>query len=452
MIDMLVFFIIGLCHIVFYVYLIGYPKFSWGGLILLSFFMTVFLVFLVSYTGYPEFNAIIPILFLLCIGLLKYKQGLTIVQSFYFASMSLFIISLAKTIIPKLLLELWLLSDLSLYASSFSIIHLLSASFILLIVVVKRESINHIADYLIQSPFYYISYVSLLLGNFLLIILSSPSMSVLNTFNQKYSDLSYVISLLLFLVLLFFFFLSSHLFKEKVIQARKETAEQELLSYTEKLEVMHEELASFRHDYLNLLLSLDEGVRARNIDLVEQVYNDIIKPTSTIMNHKELELVKLARIKVPEIKSIISVKVIAAHQKNVSVIIDTPHDIDRIYIELVDFIRAISIIVDNAVEEASLSEKRELTIAFFEMDGEQKFIVKNSCRQKSIKLSEIYQKNVSSKLNDTGDRGYGLFSLKRIVDSTPIISLETVFEYPYFTQILSVKYRPLKNENGPVLK
>ncbi|WP_338752637.1 GHKL domain-containing protein [Bacillus sp. FJAT-52991] len=436
MIDVVAILITVLCHIIFYLNLIRYHKFSWGGLVLLNLLMIAFVFLLVSYTGYPEFNSIGAILFLLCIGLVKRKQGLTFIQSFYFASISLFIISLAKTVVSQILLKLLLLSSLNVYVGSFSIIHLLSAAFIFLVIVVKREKISNIADYLIQSPFYYVSYAFLLLGNFLLIILSSPSINALDGFNKKYS---YAIAVLLFLVLLLFFFLSSHLFKEKIIQARKETADQELLSYTEKLEVMHEELASFRHDYLNLLLSLDEGVRAKDMDLVEHVYNEMIKPTSTIINHKELELVKLARIKVPEIKSVMSVKVIAAHQKNISVIIDIPYPIDNIYIELVDFIRAISIILDNAVEEASLSKEQELTIAFFEIKDEQKFIVKNSCLHKNIDLSAIYQKKFSSKLNDKGERGYGLFSLKRIVDSTPNISLETSFEYPYFTQILSMK-------------
>lgn len=47
----------------------------------------------------------------------------------------------------------------------------------------------------------------------------------------------------------------------------------------EKLEDMHDELASFRHDYMNVLLSLEEGIRTKNVKEIEQVYYDVIAPT-----------------------------------------------------------------------------------------------------------------------------------------------------------------------------
>lgn len=52
-----------------------------------------------------------------------------------------------------------------------------------------------------------------------------------------------------------------------------------------KLEIMHDELASFRHDYINVLLALDEGVRSKNLKQIEQIYYEVIAPTAKLINN-----------------------------------------------------------------------------------------------------------------------------------------------------------------------
>ncbi|MFH7428728.1 hypothetical protein RA281_27955, partial [Pseudomonas syringae pv. tagetis] len=75
---------------------------------------------------------------------------------------------------------------------------------------------------------------------------------------------------------------------------------------------MHDELATFRHDYINILLALGEGVRSKNLEQIEHVFNDVIAPTSKLINNRELDIIKLSRITIPEVKSVLSVKVISA--------------------------------------------------------------------------------------------------------------------------------------------
>ena len=67
------------------------------------------------------------------------------------------------------------------------------------------------------------------------------------------------------------------------------------------------------------------------------------------------------------------------------------------------------------------------------MDSRQYFIVRNSSKSEAIDLQKIYEKNHSSK---EGTRGYGLFSLKRIMNKTNNATLETSYIRPYFTQTL----------------
>ena len=104
--------------------------------------------------------------------------------------------------------------------------------------------------------------------------------------------------------------------------------------------------------------------------------------------------------------------------------------------KIISFIRIISVLVDNAIEEAVHSEEKILQIAFFELDSRQYFIVRNSSKSEAIDLQKIYEKNHSSK---EGARGYGLFSLKRIMNKTNNATLETTYVSPYFTQTFILK-------------
>lgn len=230
--------------------------------------------------------------------------------------------------------------------------------------------------------------------------------------------------------------IGSHLSKEKLIEEQQSLLDKELLDYVDKLEVMHDELASFRHDYINVLFTLDEGVRTRDIKQIEEIYYKVITPTSKLINNRELDLVKLSQVNILEVKSLLSVKLIDAQQRGIQVMIDIPKPVEKIAMPMIDFIRIISILVDNAIEATINTEAKVFQLAFFEVKENQYFIVRNSSEQKMVDLEEIYEKSYSSK---EGNLGYGLHSLKRMVDKATNVTLETSLKDSLFTQTIIIK-------------
>src|SRR5699024_6527894 len=178
--------------------------------------------------------------------------------------------------------------------------------------------------------------------------------------------------------LLIIVMVGAHLTKEKLVREQQEQLDDELLQYVNKLELLHDELANFRHDYVNLLLTLDDGIRMKDMDQIERTYKDVIKPTLGIINNHELDIVKLANVQEVEIKSLLSVKVFEAQQGNIQVVIDIPHPIESVPLAIVDFIRIISVILDNAIEAAVESKEKILHIAFLEKELETYFVVRNT--------------------------------------------------------------------------
>lgn len=440
--DIIAIMLIGISHVLLYIRLIRYNRLSYVMVIALSIVFTILLGIVVTVTGYPELNILMLLLFLLSLGLMK--DELPFMQSLYFALVSIVIITLAKMVFIELGIKLFLFTPFNLYVWTASIIHLIVSIAIVICIVLWGKPIQKLARYIVDSPLYYISFVLLVAGLIVELILTAPATHLLAALYQQYQQASYMAAFVLFFVLLLMVLIGSHLTKERMLEEQQERLDKELLDYVGKLELLHDELASFRHDYLNVLLALDEGVRTKNITLIEQVYRDVIAPTSKLMNNRELDIVKLSRIAVPEVKSVLSVKVVAAQQQQVKVMVDIPQPIQEIAMPMISFIRAISILVDNAMEEAVCSKEKLLQLAFFEKEECQYFIVRNSCRHEAIDLQKIYEKCYSSK---EGNRGYGLFSLKRLIDKTANATLETAFTAPYFSQTLLLKKVTNYDEN-----
>src|SRR5699024_3242446 len=127
---------------------------------------------------------------------------------------------------------------------------------------------------------------------------------------------------------------------------------------------------------------------------------------------------------------------IAAQRQNIQVMIDIPNRVEEIVLPKVDFIRMISIVIDNGIEEASYRKDKVLQLALFEVEESQYFIVRNRSEQETIDLEKIYHKHYYSK---KGVRGYGLYSLKHMIDQTANVTLETSLKDSFFTQTIIMK-------------
>lgn len=91
---------------------------------------------------------------------------------------------------------------------------------------------------------------------------------------------------------------------------------------------------------------------------IEQVYYDVIAPTLKTINDHELDIAKLSRIQIPEVRSVLRAKVGTAQQQQIKVMLDIPENIESVSMTIISFIRIISVLVDNAIEEAVCSEER----------------------------------------------------------------------------------------------
>ena len=100
----------------------------------------------------------------------------------------------------------------------------------------------------------------------------------------------------------------------------------------------------------------------------------------------------IEKLKVREIKGLITTKIIQAQEKRIPISIEVPDEIDRIDMNTVELSRIIGIIVDNAIEASENLEEPLINIAFIDNDESVTFIVMNKCSDDILKFMSYLNK------------------------------------------------------------
>ncbi len=432
--DMIALFVIGFSHLYLYRQFIRYERLSLWMVAGISFLFSILLFFTVTLTGFPEWNGILLVVFLLGVG--RLKGGVPFVQSVYFALFSTVGLTLAKVIGLEATMQLYMSSPWNLYIWTPSLLHAMVTVLILVSLIFSRKQIARYGAYATTGPVYRLSYLLLIAGYAVVMLLSSPASLVQTIWYEQAAYISYAAAFVLFFLLGFILLISRQMYKDRRDAEERQLLDKELLAYIEELEKIHDEFISFRHDYLGVLQTLDEGVRLQDMQLLSKVYRDTVAPTSERLRLREYDLLKLSRVAVPEVKSVLGIQLMKAYQRDLHVLVDIPTVVETIWMPVTDFVRILTILVDNAIEEAAVSDEKRLELALFAMDDTQYVIVRNSSRPFAGELSMLYLKHESDKGKG---RGVGLYSLKRILERIPHASLQTDVQDRQFSQQLQIK-------------
>jgi len=220
-------------------------------------------------------------------------------------------------------------------------------------------------------------------------------------------------------------------------ELRKKEAEQKaLLYYTDELERQNITVQKFRHDYQNILLSIDSFIQEKDLDGLEAYYVAKIKTVSNAILKEEFSLQNLRNIKEREIKSILTGKLLQAQNSGIDVSFEADIEIEDFLVNSIDLVRIIGILMDNAIEECNEMSGGKLLVGCFKEDSGITVIVQNSCRQNIPKLHLLLQAGFSTKGEG---RGLGLSNLQEFVNSHSNLTLETCIDKDNFIQKLRIR-------------
>ena len=210
--------------------------------------------------------------------------------------------------------------------------------------------------------------------------------------------------------------------------------------YSRHIEELYKEVRSFRHDYTNLLTSLRLGIEEEDMEQIKEVYDSVLKDSSEKLQDNKYDLGRLVNIRDKALKSLLAGKFLKARDKNIVFNVEVPEEIQVEGMRLLDFLTIVSILCDNAIEASAEASQPHVSIAFFKNGAQETFIIENSIKEEGIDISEIFSFGASSKGEE---RGVGLYTVMKIVESHPNTSLNTTCQDQVFRQVLTVHLLPV---------
>lgn len=251
-----------------------------------------------------------------------------------------------------------------------------------------------------------------------------------------YNNVLHILGYLL--VMLFLLFAMRYSYLEKIQTEAKQKALQDLQDYTRNLEIMYNGLRSFKHDYINILLSLSGYIANSDMDELKQFFETNIFPTKNLIDQGDYKLNQLGNIGVLEIKSLLSAKMIYAHESGIDVTIDIPDRVDRFLIDTVDLARILGIFLDNAIEATLETEQPQIGLNILRNKAGVSIIISNRFQDNGVALHRLKQKGFSTKI---GHPGIGLSNAQKIIHSYDNVILETTMHSDCFVQHMELEGR-----------
>lgn len=276
---------------------------------------------------------------------------------------------------------------------------------LLLVFMIRKLKLN---DYLQEENNFL---VSCLLGyTYLIMMLLIISVRYFKAYTSLINMI--IIFLLIQTVFMVIIFNINHI-REKELFRNKLNQEQikNLKEYTDQLE--HDQLLMrrFKHDYKNILRSLEISLENNDISDLKSTLQHLDGYSNKFLNNISTELYRdVNKIHVSYLKSLFINKLNIIVQNNISCRFECNYSVDELFIDEFDLIRILGIILDNSIESTESVNKGNIDISVVSQENGIVFLIKNSCNT-NHQISTIKKRGFSTKKHH---KGLGLSNIDEI--------------------------------------
>lgn len=208
-----------------------------------------------------------------------------------------------------------------------------------------------------------------------------------------------------------------------------------LQNYTTKIEGMYSDMRAFKHDYANIISSMIGYIDEEDMAGLKKHFYENILPLNKKIGKNDSEIGRLSQIKVPEVKGLLSLKLIRAQEMGIEVFIDIKEPIEQISMNIIDLTRVLGILLDNAIEASEECVLPKIEIGFIKDNQSLIIVICNRYKGDIPSVDKLYKKGYSTK---GANRGIGLTSLREIINKYESIYLDTLIENGEFTQTIII--------------
>lgn len=200
--------------------------------------------------------------------------------------------------------------------------------------------------------------------------------------------------------------------------------------YNKTLQILHDNIRGFRHDYNNKIATLGGYIKDNDIEGLKNYYDELEKEC---IKTNQLHMLNPNIINNPGIYSLLTTKYNLADEYDIDFNIDVMLDLNTINMKMFDFTKILGILIDNAIDAAKECNKKTINISFRndEKNNRQLLVIENTYLDKEVNIDKIFDKGVTSKKDHTG---LGLWEIRKILKRNNNLNLHTTKDEKYFTQ------------------
>ncbi|GFZ26390.1 sensor histidine kinase [Lactobacillus corticis] len=196
-------------------------------------------------------------------------------------------------------------------------------------------------------------------------------------------------------------------------QAHLKAQMKDLEDYANYLEQNEDDLRRFKHDYLNLLESLNLQDQTAVAKLTEYTAKHFDQ--QTLSRYQDLN-----HVHIKPLKNLLLTKFASMHENGLDYSFECDRIVDQLgQIEVLDLVRVLGIALDNAIEASRETPNPQIKIMLYQDQGNLEFEVRN----KTLANSTIGISELGATTKD-GHSGIGLANVKQLVEKYPQLSVD----------------------------
>lgn len=209
---------------------------------------------------------------------------------------------------------------------------------------------------------------------------------------------------------------------------------QQLQDYLVNIEQQYTELRRFKHDYQNILLSLESFAEKGDQQQFKAYYQELLAQRPIQSEIQGAVIAQLDYLKNDPIRGLVIQKFLAAKQAGVTLKFEMTEPIELATANLLTVIRIIGILLDNAIEQAVQETDKLVSCAFLQSDGLIEITIENTASQVK-NLQAFSELGYSTK---GAGRGTGLANVQDLIAKQTNLFLETQIENRKLRQTLMI--------------
>ena len=210
-----------------------------------------------------------------------------------------------------------------------------------------------------------------------------------------------------------------------------------LFDYFKDVEDNLDDVSLTNHEYKNQLAVIKGYIENNKQGEAIKYINDIVNDNSEVDSNIISELKNIPK---GGIKGLLYYKIITAHSRNVTPVLNISNDSKKYLKKLTSeenrvISKVLGVYIDNAIESASLLDKKFITIEIYSLGNIINFVISNQFKPEISDITRVSEKGYSTKGKG---HGKGTYLINKIIKKTNWVHTERKIIKNFYIQKISV--------------